>query len=348
MLIFSAYLLALLFLRAVTYRARNGRDFFVVGASFLLWLLLALRSTNFGPDVPGYVTRYESLPYVQVSDILRGFGDASAKDPMFWVAAKFLNMAGFNAQLWLAAIAALFCFAIGRLFSCYSTEPLLGFLALVSLNFLYFTITGLRQAVAVSFVIIAYTSLRNRRVARFVLLVVLGSLFHSSALVFLLAYPLSRMRLGWRQFATVASGIAFATLFQSLARKLIRSIGWSVSSASYADRAASLSWSGFAIQALIVGFWLLHSERILRDHPSDLTLLNLMVLGLAFLAFATVLAESFRLAIYFTVFSSVAIPRIISGEPRAHHRAIMYGSVSGCLIAYFFYSSSYAGFALVP
>jgi hypothetical protein len=347
MLAFTLLVGVLAVLRLITYKASAGRKTFVVLTSGLLWLLLSLRNLEFGSDVAGYVRAYRALENFEMGNLYGGALGVYSKDPTFWVIAKMFHSVGASPRVWIAVISGLLCLALGRLIYRYSPHPFLSFTIAISLDLLFVSVSGLRQSVAISFILLAYPSLRDRRLARFVLLVLVGSLFHSSALVFLLAYPIAWMALGWGQAAVLLLGIASSVVLEPLARQLILAIGWTENLVEYSSSTVALTWAGFAVNGVIAAFWLWRWKRLPSKDPADITFFNIMVLGLAFLAFSTVIAESFRLALYFTAFSCVSIPRVVGTGLQSRERALVYGFVLVGTLTYFSYTARYTGFSLI-
>lgn len=308
------------------------------------WLALASRDIGTTSDTAGYALRYEMLGFYSIGELLRGEVPFFEKDRLFWVAAKPLHELGMGSHAWLAILSGAFILGVAQLIRCYSTMPVISITMLFGLGYVHFSSTALRQTVALSLILVAIPILSQRRFRSAIALVFLAGLFHSSAIVFLLFFPLAMRRFGWVQVLALGAAIAGTTFYSAQARELIRVVGWTENLSGYADQSVSLTWAGFLIHSSILLFcWVMLVRK--NGEPVDHILFNLAVLGLCFLAFSTEIAESFRLAIFFSIVEIVLVPRAISQirDARTRHlvcqvviaSSLFYLAVSGAPVHYF-------------
>ena len=342
MLVFSVYLLILAFIRLVIPQKWNS--ILVIVAGTFLFIISALRSIDFASDTTGYVNKYLSLSYVDFSILLDDLFNGVGKDPFFYLFSKVISIAGFSYQVWLAVIASIFCFSISKLIYRYSNEPFISFVALISLGYFYFSLTGLRQTMALGCIILSYKYLKERNIIPFVLLVLLGSLFHSSALIFLISYPVANIKIGWKQLLGIGAAFIVSLFYSNQIREIIRVVGWTDSLVAYADQKTSLSISGFIIQLSIFLFCLKYKKELLKKDKNNQSLYNLLFLGLIFQAFSTVIAEFFRISMYFSIFSIILIPMSIGVIKDKQIMIIVYLSVFVMLVAYIYWTGSFSGY----
>lgn len=344
MIIFSSYILLLAYLKITLVNNFNKKRLFVVLAGFTLFLISSFRSINFGPpDVRGYVSSYQSLVNLNLSETWNYYFNGNVKDPFFYLFSKVISLMGAGYRSWLAILAGIFCFSVSKLIYKYSDEVYISFIALISLGYVYFSFTGLRQTIAISMVVISYKYLRERMWLPFLAIVILGSLFHSSALVFLLAYPLAFTKIGWKHFIVIIIALIIAFIFSNQLRDIIRIIGWTETLSSYADKQDSLTLSGFFIQLCIFLFCLFYKNEVLKTDNNNLSIYNLLFLGLVFQVFSTVIAEFFRISMYFSIFSIILIPKAIISEKDKYLKVVMYLAVLSALLGYIFWTRSFHG-----
>lgn len=321
-----------------------SKKIFVVTAGFLLFLISALRSINFGPDSFGYAIKYLSLSYESTTVLYENMITNTGKDPTFYFVAKLISLTGATYQVWFASIAALFCYSVSKLIYKYSSEPYISFVALISLGYFYFSMTGLRQTVALSFIILSYKYLRERKPIQFVLLVLIGSLFHSTAIIFLIAYPVINMKIGWKQTTGISVAFLLAYFFKEEILNLLGLFLKSDRFYYYINHGETLTISGFIIQMFIYLFCLYYKRSVLKSNITNLYLYNLLFMGLVFQAFATVIAEFFRVSMYFSVFGILLIPNIISSIKYKKNRVLIYTFVLIALVAYIFWTGNFNDF----
>ena len=230
--------------------------------AFVLFLIAFLKSVNFGSDdLLFYYEHYNSLANMSY-EYIRTLGKSGRlKDAGFSIVAKVFADLGVPDQLWIGLIGLLFGVSIAVIIYKYSRHGFLSVLMIFALSYLSFSLTGIRQTVAFALTIIAYTYAKEKKIILFFSLVVLASIFHSSALVFLIAYFLPRKSIPQKTwFVIILTQIIISVFFPSSFRRMIQVIGWNDSLISYSTASRSLSWAGFIIQLSIFIFCLYYGR----------------------------------------------------------------------------------------
>ena len=162
----------------------------------ILFLILALQDAYANADLMRYYARYRSLQNYSFQSFLRQLEDL--KDPVYYLAGYLFGRLGLNFYVWKAFISFVFVLGLYKLTLYHSANIYVSFIALISLGLYGFAFSGLRQTLAFGILFFAYPYLKNRKLIRFILVVVLAALFHSTALIFLAAYPIYRLNLRLR------------------------------------------------------------------------------------------------------------------------------------------------------
>lgn len=334
-MIILLYIFIMIIFSIMTRRLRMNKLIMVILSSSLLILIAALRDVNFGSDVYGYTLRYST--YITNADISRlwyEFITLEGKDPFFNVFSKVISLAGFEYRGWLTIIASMFILSSSYVIYKYSDDVFMSSLVFISLGFYMFSLQGLRQAIALAFVLLSYMPLVERRPFKFSILVMIGSLFHASAAIFLIAYPLSRIKIGKKHMLAIILAFVAATFFSNYVREIIRIVAFTDDYANYADREVSLTLSGFIIQLFVLIFCIYYKEALICSDKTNTTLFNLLFLGIVFQSFSTIIAEIFRISIYFSIFSVLLIPRALHSEKTIKKKVLIYYLVTIVLILY--------------
>lgn len=347
MSIVTGYIVILSFVKIVMINRKNSSKLVVIIAGSLLFLISIFRSIYFASDVVGYVNGYLYLPYRSIGEFWSSFVNYIGKDPFFYLVSKIISIIGVGYRGWLAIIAGLFCFSVSRLILKYSDEVYISFIALISLGYFYFSLTGLRQAIALSMIIFSYKYLRDRKLIPFILLVLFGALFHSTAIIFLIAYPLVYMKVGWKQVLGISAALIIAYFFKGRIFTLLNYSNLGDRYEYYINHGTSLTISGFIIQLSIYLFCIFFKKDILKSDIKNLSLYNLLFLGLVFQAFAVVIAEFFRISMYFSIFGIILISKAMSHIKDKNIRFIIYLSVFTALVSYTFWTGSFTGFTFL-
>ena len=189
----------------------------MLGCAFL-FLILVLQDTHSNGDLLQYYNRYTSLQYTGISSFLNGFWDM--KDPVYHFLSLLFGKLGFDFYAWKSLIAFVFVLGVYKQIQYYSTNPSISFLAILTLGLYGFVFSGLRQTLAFGILLFSYPHLKNKHFFRFVLLVVLAAMFHSTALIFLVVYPIYQLKLRVRNVLLLIVAGTVASFFANPIAKL--------------------------------------------------------------------------------------------------------------------------------
>lgn len=159
-----------------------------VGSAAII-ILQGLRHPSVGVDVAAYIPAYELAGTLDIA----GGGRLMNFEPGYLYFSQLFSALGVSAQLYLGIVAAAVMVPIGATIRRYSVSAWLSILLYVTLGLFVFSFSGLRQAIAIGICFFALRFIKDKRLLWFVLAVLLAATFHTSALVFLFAYPLYHM-----------------------------------------------------------------------------------------------------------------------------------------------------------
>lgn len=291
----------------------DNKKYFVVSASIILFLYAALRAHNLQIDIPRYVDYYEEYAKLSFDEIMELF-DSEQKDPFYYVFSWLFSRIFKNVQWWLAFVALAYIFAVGLIIYKESESPVLSFLAFLSLAYFEFSLSGLRQTLALSLTLLSYFGIKNRKWKQFLILVLLASLFHRSALIFLIVYPIANTKVGkihWMLALIV--GVIFL-VGESSVRSFMEKYLVDTQYEGYIERTVGLSMAGFIIQLVIFVFCYVYYPVVSKKYEHANILYNLAFIGLLFQLFSSMIAEVFRISMYFSFFNAILIPMVITAE----------------------------------
>ena len=310
-----------------------------------LFLASALKSPHLTGDLVNYSQSFKKAHDETYAAFFQRWIDGSQKDPAFYAVAKLLAAAGLNAWEWFACIAMLFAASFSLIIKKYSPIPFISCLTLISLEIFGFSMSGLRQAIALSFVCFAYPFIQQRKVKHYLLCIFSAWAFHSSALIFLPAYWLSSYSIGAKHILIISISAGICLLAPTLIRSILGFMAWNESIANYQYQKTALTWSGFVIQAAIFAFCFCYRHSVTKDNLNILTIcLNCMAVGLIFQAMASIVAEAFRAAYYYNLCNIIAIPIVITAQKKHRDRVIMASAISAVLFLFMLWKQAYFDF----
>ena len=311
-----------------------------------LFLIAAMKKISGNGDLLSYARAYKALGSWTYRGIIEAWMEEDIKDGVFYVVAKAFGDIGFSDYVWMGFIALVFAAGVGWFIYRNSAKPFLSVMLLMTLEFYRFSLSGLRQTMALAVIIgLSYEYILERKPIAFILSVILAALFHSSAILFLPAYFIASWELGWKQVALVGGLFIVYFLFPNWVRVVLEKVAWSENVASYARSEKALTWSGVVIQSCILAFCLLfHNETVLDDYWKWRRVdvfINCMVVGLCLQILATMIAEAFRIAYYYNICCIAVIPNAVVENKREGNRSTMYMIIGLCLVAYMLWSRAF-------
>lgn len=260
-------------------------------------------------DMQGYRDAYLSFQYLNKS-FTSIIGN---KDPFYYILNYFFYKLGFGFYWWHALIGIFYSFALYNLIKHYSSNVYISFIVSISLGSFGFMLSALRQILAISVIMFAFKYLEEKRVFKFIVLTLFASLFHSTAIVFLLAYPLYRIKLKVKTLIVMVIGmVVMIPLARPAIVFLLPRIGAHEMYYEYLTSDTTLSISGTIISASILLFcviFLLQNKKASKYQG----LCNFAVVSLFFRLLSNVFfAEMFRLSLYFSIFDIIMITEACS------------------------------------
>ena len=130
---------------------------------FLLFLLAALRSTSVGIDSNQYAWHFYNIQQIDFDLVSIRY----QKDPIFFYFLKFLTIITSNHQWLFAIIGGLYAYSISRFIYRYSKDPMISFIILITMSYFAFSLTGLRQIMALSIILFSYDYIFQKHLLKF-------------------------------------------------------------------------------------------------------------------------------------------------------------------------------------
>lgn len=158
---------------------------YFLSLTFPIVISAALRTT-FGDQGYKIVYRANNWSFSQLIEMLQG----GAKGPSFYIL-QFLGMktVGNNAELFYFIIAAIQMYSIVRIYRKYSVDAWLGvFVFVASTDYMSWMQNGIRQFVAVTFILFFSEWIFQKKTIKFFIVVLIAATFHSSALIMIPIY----------------------------------------------------------------------------------------------------------------------------------------------------------------
>ena len=314
---------------------------FLISLFIALLLFSGLRNESVGVDTEGYVGRFESVASMDYSHAME-FADRFSDSTFYrlsWVFSRLTE----NPQMWIAFISLVYL--IGVAFICYWESPDYSFsmLYVYCMGMFFFSMTGIRQSLALGIIMLSYIFVVKRQIIPFVILVLLARELHQSALIFLIIYPIANVRVGWARLLLVLVFFIIVLAFRnSIGAWILQKLPEEVVDekiAGYMQSTTRYTASGFVIQLFMFVFCMRYHNMVVDEVPHREVLYNLAFFGLVFQAAAMSIAEFFRVSMYFNWCYAALIPICMQYEPDQRNYEFVRMLVIVAFVAYFFYST---------
>ncbi len=206
------YYLTIFFLTGTgIFFQKKGKHFTIpyLAVSFLTLLFLASFRYAIGFDYFSYRNIYQSTAHSSIKTIF----SSHWREPLFYLLCKISTQFGFSYPIFLWIVQALFLLIIMRFIYRYSHFPWISIYLFITLQFFAYSMNLIRQSISVSFFLLAYPYLKNRKIMPYTLFILLGGLFHNSLFLIWPFYFLLPKQLSWKSFLFLCTIIIFSYFF---------------------------------------------------------------------------------------------------------------------------------------
>lgn len=309
----------------------------------ILVLLAAFRSDSVGADTAAYRMSYQSMGmYHSIQDL----GDRYTNDYIvFYCLSKLFHLVGLPVQVWFGFVEALYLYALMRLVNKFSKDKIFSLLVFTTIGLYTFSMAGLKQAMAMSFMMLAFIGLIDKKYLLSALLIVLTFFTHQSALIFLAAFPLYYIKkVRWIVPATM--GIFVLTYFYGFVfmEIMVDTMGnerWE----NYLVTDSRYSYVTFIFYSVITFISGINIKNYHAVDPSYAYLfLGLSILGCGLQLLAGFSPSLFRLALLYTPFMMILLPNV---SYYSNNQKLIRGFLMASIIFYFLYTGRNSAYSFV-
>lgn len=222
-----------------------------------------------------------------------------------------MGILGISFDVCIFLIAVFVAVTLGVLIYRYSPAPYWSYLAYITMGFYMFTYSGLKQTVAMGFIVLAAMQIFEDHPIRFVILVCLGGLFHAPAFIFLAAYPIAKKRIDGYFFAILIASVVVLYFFRD------NIVAWGTD-VYYDEESKFFASELMGGKAVVMLLMLVISVYLRPPRTGDYIycqLFNLMIVAMLLQTFSVYNNVFTRLANYYFQFIVLFLPLVLeSGE----------------------------------
>lgn len=281
---------------------------------FVLVLLAALRGSSVGTDTIAYIQDYEFTRKASFGEVAEHHKIGAG---YYWLC-KLFSLTGLSIHWWFGAVASFYIYAIYKFIQKYSTDKLVSVLCFFTVGLYTFSLAGLKQTMAMGFVLFAFMQIDDKKYIRALVCGILAYWCHSATSIFLFGIMLYFLRNKKYYY------LVLVTLF------FIIAVGgswlWQFSIGLLEDEHYSMyaeadniysSWTMVFYVLLLAIMCLPWRNYAAVNSENSRVLYGMTILAVSFQSLATSYSTAFRVAYYFTPFMCILIPnccRYMKGE----------------------------------
>lgn len=297
------------------------------------FLILILRDYNIGADTLGYKELYENIGRISFGKM---FADAD-REYGFMLFTKLFRFINPSFRIYLAIATLLSLLPIAWYYQTESEYPLLTIVLFVTVAPFTMYFSGLRQIMAMGLGIVAWQMAKNKKLIWFLVIVAVAIMFHASAIILFVMYPLYKARITAKWLFAVVPAIILIYIFNKPIFSFLTTFLWK-------EYGKIGDTGGYTVLILLVAlavyaFFIPDKDRLDKD---TIALRNLLLLSIVLQCFVPIHPLAMRMNYYFLLFIPILIPKIAM-RSKFQYKKLTEASVLVMLVgftAYFFYHAS--------
>ena len=301
---------------------------------FIMYLLLlVMRSRAVGRDLPGYESIFLSLSKEPMKLLFQ-----SDLEIGYVLLNKLISIFTDNFQ-WVIAITAIITVVpIWYVYRKESEDAYITIALFTMLPTFAMSFSGLRQAIAISFGVLAYEFTKNKKPLRFVITVAIAFLFHKSAFILLLMYPLYWAKITKKWLVAVVP--AMAAIF-ALNRSIFAFLQNLISDFYTTAASETNAYTMIVLFVLLAVFAFVIPD----DKECDFDLIglrNLLLFAIVIQMFVPLHTLAMRFNYYYIIFIPLLISKVVKYRSKRFNQVALWAKyvMIAFFVCYFFINTS--------
>lgn len=341
MVIYIAYILIIVILSKLKLKKRE----FCIVSALLLVIMISFRDITMGRNDTKnlYIPNFNIIANLNMKDVF-AFIEQRDTEYLFYILTKLFTYISTNEHFYIYVFGLPYVIVVSRFIYKYSKIPCMSFIIFFSVNYFGYAFYLMRHVLALSFILLSYDYIKKRKLIKFIVMVVIATLFHRTAIIFLIAYPISKLQLKEiYQFLIMVVAVLISVIFGPKIIELFFNIVSEGHFALYNDLIVKGTLTFFFINFVIWIFCFLckkyriNNKDVTDEEKADsIALNNILVCGTIIASSIYFFPEMSRISSFFTIYSIILLPNTISYINNKKEKIAVITIVSMVFILYFF------------
>lgn len=212
-----------------------------------------------------------------------------------------------NTQFYIFFIGLISTIPVAYIIYKYSRMPFLSLTLYIALDFYAFNFAGLRQGIAIAIIFFSYKYIIENKILKFIFCIILATLFHTSAIVFLPIYFIRKIKITKLKIVFFAIIAILIFIFKSQIFLIINSFFYDNYAISYTN---SGNWMILCIMILVICY--LFYKAVIRNNKNNQKLYVITTIGCMCMLFSSIVSDTLRIANYFYIFIILLVPEVLN------------------------------------
>lgn len=285
-----------------------------------LFILIAFKADTIGSDTQNYMRAFnmmESSSLTEVFLIYENFEPGYVY--LTWILSKLSQ----EQQILLICLGLIVCVSLYRFINYTAKNRCLALFFFVTLGFFQFAMSGIRQTIAICIILWAYPYIRERKLIKFCIVILIAMQFHKSSVIFVPAYFISDLKLSTKNVIIMVA-VMCVILFS--ADMLLLSVA-DVMDYNYGVEETGNGQIFLMIVLLITVLCYVNRNQLMRFNKNNRILINMNFISLSLWFVRLVSRTAERVSLYFMPYTYVALEEYISTQSRQNRNTLMAAAV---------------------
>ena len=291
------------------YKQSSDYRFPLILFFVILFFILALRDVSVGVDLGAYKYFFEKYSSVSWNKIL-----SIDIEPAFMVLLKIISLFTNDFQWVIVAFTVLSVIPIAYVYVRESTDSALTISIFLAMSTFVMLFSGIRQSVAMGLGMIAYKLSKDKKLILFLLTVLLAFMFHRSAFILLLTYPVYRIRFNKKSLLVTIPLFILLLIFNKPIFVYLSSFFKDLYVSTIQETGAYSILILFMLFSVLA--YVLPDETKIDEHYNGLK--SILVLATFLQVFAMIHPLAMRMNYYFILIIPLTVSKCISIRPNRY------------------------------
>lgn len=337
--------IVLLYAILKTFKNSENKNKFTIADFVVLLLIIVVAAIRYyvGADYESYYKLYNNITQFSIQQIWEN-NSVIAFNLLMYFTKKVIQ---FDYGIFLTT--SVIIYPIIYIFMLKKSEnPIQSLMLFFTLGFFNTTLNIIKQAIAMSIMLIATDNLNQKRIIRFVLLALLATLFHETAIIIaILLIIIKNIRPSQKMLlVSIIIGIILLLLFTYLPNILhyIPFIETEKSSVYFSNQnlgynstmLAKIGVAGYLIFNVIITYIIIsNKEEIINQNKDNQLYINMLLVAIPFNIIALKQRYLIRITFYFTIILIVLLPTLFKQLKNRQSRKVYILLISCMIICLF-------------